>query len=167
MDNFFRILGEADLARTPLVLDLELDHGYSAARITAETTGIAVSPYRKEGLTCLAEIRKLMELGTQNRRLVLSAVTPQRQLRFYEQPRPDQPDLYMDSFSRFFNRQGALLPPWHPPVGRFARFSGTNRINHPWDRRRLPACFVAGAEFWPQTGKWRIRTVDGEPMLEK
>ena len=37
MDNFFRILGEADLSRTPLVLDLELDHGYSPARITATT----------------------------------------------------------------------------------------------------------------------------------
>lgn len=35
MDNFFRILGEANLNRTPLVLDLELDHGYSAARITS------------------------------------------------------------------------------------------------------------------------------------
>jgi lysozyme len=35
MDNFFRILGSADLARTPLVLDLELDHGQSPGRITA------------------------------------------------------------------------------------------------------------------------------------
>ncbi|MBG0785568.1 MAG: hypothetical protein H0S79_10745 [Anaerolineaceae bacterium] len=37
MDNLFRILGEADLARTPLVLDLELDHGQTASRITATT----------------------------------------------------------------------------------------------------------------------------------
>lgn len=37
MDNFFRILGAADLARTPLVLDLELDHGQTPARITATT----------------------------------------------------------------------------------------------------------------------------------
>lgn len=37
MDNFFRILGDADLSRTPLVLDLELDHGFSAAKITATT----------------------------------------------------------------------------------------------------------------------------------
>lgn len=37
MDNFFRILGDADLSRIPLVLDLELDHGYSAARITDAT----------------------------------------------------------------------------------------------------------------------------------
>lgn len=40
MDHFFRILGEADLGRTPLVLDLELDHGQSLSRITA-TTGEA------------------------------------------------------------------------------------------------------------------------------
>ncbi len=37
MDNFFRILGEADLGRTPLVLDLELDHGQSVSRITGVT----------------------------------------------------------------------------------------------------------------------------------
>jgi hypothetical protein len=72
----------------------------------------------------------------------------------------------MDNYNRFFNRQGVLLPPWHPPVGRFARFSGTNRINHPWDKQRLPACFVAGAEYWPQTGKSRIRAVDGEHILK-
>lgn len=34
MDNFFRILGTADYDKTPLVLDLELDHGQSKARIT-------------------------------------------------------------------------------------------------------------------------------------
>ena len=37
MDNFFRILGKVDLGRTPLVLDLELDHGQSVSRITATT----------------------------------------------------------------------------------------------------------------------------------
>ncbi len=34
MDNFFRILGGADLSCTPLVLDLELDHGQTVSRIT-------------------------------------------------------------------------------------------------------------------------------------
>lgn len=34
MDNFFRILGGADLGCTPLVLDLELDHGKSVSQIT-------------------------------------------------------------------------------------------------------------------------------------
>jgi len=34
MDNFFRILGGADLGCTPLVLDLELDHGQSVSQIT-------------------------------------------------------------------------------------------------------------------------------------
>lgn len=37
MDNFFRILGEVDLGKTPLVLDLELDHGQSVSRITEAT----------------------------------------------------------------------------------------------------------------------------------
>ena len=34
MDNYFRILGDADLSRTPLVLDLELDHGQTISQIT-------------------------------------------------------------------------------------------------------------------------------------
>jgi GH25 family lysozyme M1 (1,4-beta-N-acetylmuramidase) len=37
MDNFFRILGDVDLAQVPLVLDLELDHGQSVSRITQAT----------------------------------------------------------------------------------------------------------------------------------
>lgn len=39
MDNLFRILGEADLEQTPLVLDLELDHDQTVSRITQCTTG--------------------------------------------------------------------------------------------------------------------------------
>ncbi len=38
MDNFFRILGSADLSCTPLVLDLELDHGQSVSQITRCTS---------------------------------------------------------------------------------------------------------------------------------
>jgi GH25 family lysozyme M1 (1,4-beta-N-acetylmuramidase) len=34
MDNLFRILGDIDYAVTPLVLDLELDHGQTVSRIT-------------------------------------------------------------------------------------------------------------------------------------
>jgi len=37
MDHFLRILGRADLSCTPLVLDLELDHGQTRGRITAAT----------------------------------------------------------------------------------------------------------------------------------
>lgn len=38
MDNFFRILGDADLSVVPLVLDLELDHGCSLSQITSCTS---------------------------------------------------------------------------------------------------------------------------------
>jgi GH25 family lysozyme M1 (1,4-beta-N-acetylmuramidase) len=37
MDNFFRILGNPDFNITPLVLDLEIDHGQTPVRITATT----------------------------------------------------------------------------------------------------------------------------------
>jgi GH25 family lysozyme M1 (1,4-beta-N-acetylmuramidase) len=37
MDNFFRVLGDIDLFTIPLVLDLELDHGQTVAKITNTT----------------------------------------------------------------------------------------------------------------------------------
>ena len=163
-DVFFRFVCVSDTSEQ--LLAIAGFAGQFFTKIIAEATGIAISPYRKEGLPCLTEIRKLMELGTANQRLVLAEVTPIRQLRFYEQPRPDQADVYLDRFSRFFTREGVPLAPWHPPVGHFARFSGANRINLPWDKNRLPACFIAGAEFWPQTGELRVRTVEGEDLLK-
>jgi hypothetical protein len=42
MDNFFKILGDIDFSKVPLVLDLELDHGQSVRRIT-DTTAEAVN----------------------------------------------------------------------------------------------------------------------------
>jgi len=42
MDNFFRILGDLDFQKVPLVLDLELDHGQTVRRIT-DTTVEAVN----------------------------------------------------------------------------------------------------------------------------
>lgn len=125
-------------------------------RITAEPTGISTSPYRANGLDCLAEIEKLMQLGTADQRLVLAQVSPERHLRFYAQPDPDQADVYLDQHSRFFTQEGVPLKPWFPPVGRFARLSGSNRINLPWDRHRLPACFIRRADYWPESGIVRI-----------
>ena len=37
MDNFFRILGDINFKTTPLVIDLELDHGYTVSAITKTT----------------------------------------------------------------------------------------------------------------------------------
>jgi GH25 family lysozyme M1 (1,4-beta-N-acetylmuramidase) len=37
MDNFFRILGDIDFNKVPLVLDLELDHGQTVSTITQTT----------------------------------------------------------------------------------------------------------------------------------
>jgi len=37
MDNFFKILGDIDFQKVPLVLDLELDHGQTVRRITDTT----------------------------------------------------------------------------------------------------------------------------------
>jgi hypothetical protein len=125
-------------------------------KITTLSTGIQASPYRMKGLDCLAEIEALLRLGTSNQRLVLAAVTPERHLRFYEQPSPQDVDLYMDDQSRFFTQQYVPIPPYLPPVGRYVRLAATTRVRLPWDRNRVPACFVGYAEYFPRTGRVRV-----------
>jgi len=94
-----------------------------------------------------------MHLGTADQRRVLAWVTPERHLHFYPQPDPQDADLYLDREGHFFTKQGVPLRPWRPPVGRFARLMGSNRINLPWDRYRLPTCFVERAAYWVDRGR--------------
>jgi GH25 family lysozyme M1 (1,4-beta-N-acetylmuramidase) len=50
MDNFFRIIGDGvDYSQLPLVLDLELDHGYSKSRITSCTNDCINIIYKRTG----------------------------------------------------------------------------------------------------------------------
>jgi len=125
-------------------------------KIKALSTGIQASPYRMKGLDCLAEIEALLRLGTNNQRLVLAKVTPERHLRFYEQPSPEDADIYMDDQSRFFTQQYIPIPPYLPPVGRYVRLAATTRVRLPWDRNRVPACFVGYATYFPRTGRVKV-----------
>ena len=129
-------------------------------RITTQPTGILTSPYRAGSLNCLQEAEKLMRLGTADQRLVLASVSPERHLRFYPQPDPQAADIYLDREGRFFTKEGVPLKPWQPPVGRFARLTGSARINLPWDRYRLPACFVECVEYWVESGRVRVERGD-------
>ena len=125
-------------------------------RITTQPTGILTSPYRAGSLNGLQEVEKLMRLGTADQRLVLASVSPERHLRFYPQPDPQAADIYLDREGRFFTKEGIPLKPWQPPVGRFARLIESARINLPWDRYRLPACFVGRAEYGVKIRRVRI-----------
>ena len=49
VDNFFRILGDMDLEKVPLVLDLELDHGQTKGRITQCTAEAVALLTRRTG----------------------------------------------------------------------------------------------------------------------
>lgn len=128
-------------------------------KITSLVTGIQASPYRMNGYDCLEEIEALLNLGTSNQRLVLARVTPERRLTFYEQPNPDEADLYMDDRSRFYTRECVPLPSYLPPVGRFVRLAVTTSVRLPWDKNRMPACFIAGAEYFPQSGRVVIKSM--------
>jgi hypothetical protein len=161
-DTLFRFVCVSETSEQ--LLDIATTGGQFIPRITAAPTGIHISPYRMRGLSCLEEVEMLMKVGTQHQRLVLAQVTPERHLQFYEQPDPEAVDVYLDQYRRFYTAQGVPLKPWFPPVGRFARLSGSNRVNLPWDKHRLPACFIAGAMYRPETGELRIRTLEGEDL---
>ena len=144
---YFRVVCTSDTAAQ--LLSMSTAGGQFLNRITAPAAGRQTSPFRFSGRTCLEEALALLRLGTSNDRLLLATVTPDRDLHFFEQPDPAQADIYLDRHSHFYNNQGIKLLSYHPPVGHFARLSATNTISLPWDRHRLPACFIAGAEYLP------------------
>ena len=72
MDNFFRILGNANLDITPLVLDLELDHGLTVSKITQTTINALNIIYRRTDRTPFIYSRALWV----NRFLNVAALPP-------------------------------------------------------------------------------------------
>lgn len=128
-------------------------------KITSLTSGVQTSPYRNQSDDCLKEIQSLMNLGTANKRLILSTVSPQRFLKFYEQPDPNDADIFIDAHARFYTKAHVPLPTYLPPVGRFARLASTTRFSLPWDRNRLPACFIERADYYPRTGRVVVRSM--------
>jgi hypothetical protein len=128
-------------------------------KIIGLTTGIQTSPYRNNENNCLEEIQSLMKVGTSNKRWVLATVTPARFLKFYEQPDPEEADIYIDSKSLLFTKHQVQLPSYFPPVGRFARLAATTRVSLPWDRNRIPACFIESAEYFPATDTLILKSV--------
>ncbi|MBG0785561.1 MAG: hypothetical protein H0S79_10710 [Anaerolineaceae bacterium] len=153
-DALFRFVCVADTGDQ--LAEIAAVGGQFFPRITTQATGILTSSYRAGGLNCLQEVEKLMRLGTADQRLVLASVSPERHLRFYSQPDPQAADIYLDREGRFYTKEGDPLKPWQPPVGRFARLMGSARINLPWDRYRLPACFVGSVEYWVESGRVRV-----------
>ena len=122
-------------------------------RITTPDTEVLICPFRDNGFDCLKEIKALMALGTTRQRKLFARVLPERQLDFYEQPDPDSPSVYLSARGQFFTCQGTALREYFPPVGQFACYSGSSRIMLPFDKHRVPVCFIERASYWPKTGK--------------
>jgi len=156
-DVYFRVVCVSDTGEQ--LEDIAAAGNQFFTKITSLATGEKASPYRINGLDCLEEIQALMNLGTVNQRLVLANVTPGRQLEFYEQPDPNEADLYMHGRSRFFTKEYAPLPSYLPPVGRWVRLAATTSIRLPWDKNKLPACFIAGAEYFHEDGRVMVKSI--------
>jgi len=127
--------------------------------IEAPKSAIFTCPYKVHRNTGLHEITELMKLGTSNNRLILATVDPHRALRYYEQPDFRDPTVCITREGTFINLKNEPLAPFHPPVGEFAQLANTNRVSLPWDRARLPSCFIEAAEYNDITGKVRVKTI--------
>lgn len=115
-------------------------------RIVGFPTGVDASPFRRDRASCLDEITKLMRSGTSKGHMVLAGVTPDRHLYFYEQPDP-VPTAIMDRHGKYYTLQGKPLPPYFPPVGQYVYLGESNHFALPFDRNRVPTCFVHRAEY--------------------
>lgn len=124
-------------------------------RVGVAPTGIDICPYRAKPVNCLAEVKGLMALGTSDGRRLLADLSADRGLRFYEQPNPREPEIYVDAQFGMFSMDGTPIPPWTPPMGKFARLM-TAHLMDPFDAQRLPATFIERVSYFPQTGRLRI-----------
>lgn len=125
-------------------------------RITEPPTGVFTCPFRDNGYDCLSELQALMDLGTSNHRRILARITSDLHLEFYEQPDPNLPAVYLDQRGQFLTFQGMLLKAYSPPVGQYASYSGSEHILMPFDKARVPVCFIERAVFYPDTGQVEI-----------
>ena len=118
------------------------------------TTGTTISPYIQDDICSLDQIQKLMNIGTSNDRLILAKVSEDRNLTFYEQPSKDTPMAYLSNSGKFYTQKGILLEAWRPPVGEYAMLANTARFALPFDKNRVPTCFVRNATYYP--GRQRL-----------
>ncbi|MDY6847260.1 MAG: hypothetical protein SVP52_09010 [Chloroflexota bacterium] len=153
-DLIFRVVGFKDTGDQISSIAIAGDQFFT--RIESLASHVYTCPYLDYGDDCLTELKNIMALGTSNHRRILAHVSPKRELQFYEQPDPDIPTVYMNAKGQFVTFQGTLLKPYFPPVGQFAQYSGSARVLLPFDKLRLPACFIEGATYYPQTGSVKI-----------
>ncbi len=126
-------------------------------KIVSLETGTMISPFRSGQKTCLEEILNIMQLGTANQRMILARVSPERHLTFFEQPRPE-PTITMDRCGKIFTQESLPVAAYHPPVGQYVYLSGSNYLTLPFDRRRVPTCFVHSAEYNCITGQVELNS---------
>ena len=144
---YFRAVCTKDSGQ--VILDMANHSNQFFTHISGISSGVITTPYRDNGLSTLAEITNLMKLGTANLRPILADVTPERRLRFYEQPSRDEPAAFLDRHGRFFTRSAQVLPAYRPPIGQWAVLSGLDRSVSYFEGHRAPAYFVDRAEFTP------------------
>jgi hypothetical protein len=144
-DTFFRAVCTQDTGEQLFNIASAGNQFFNA--IISLSTGVRTCPYRSGERTCLEELNALMTLGTASHQPILAQVSPERHLLFYAQPDPEVPTVYLDQDGHFLTATGKHLSRFHPPVGQWAAFSGTDLISSPWDNRRVPLCFVSKAKL--------------------
>ncbi len=145
---YFRVVCAKDSGQ--IIQDIATDSNQFFTHISGPSSGVIATPYRDNGLSALEEITALMKFGTSNFRSILAEVTPERRLRFYEQPPQFEPTAYLDRHGRYFTRTAQMLPAYRPPIGQWAVLSGLDHAVPYFEGKRAPAYFVDRAEFTPE-----------------
>ena len=123
------------------------------------TTGVQTSPFRYRQQSCLKEIKDLMALGIANQRMILADVSSDLVLKFYEQPDPTVPTAFMDRNGRFFTREGRQIDPHSPPVGQWVGLADMNHFTMPFDKARVPGCFIKHATYDLVSGRVKVNSI--------
>lgn len=132
--------------------------------VISDDSGVYTSPYRDGDSYALSEIESLLKRGTTNGRRLLAEITPERELRVYEEPAMSSSnvELYLDMAGRLYDVWGNLWPGHLAPVGRWCQLRDwpeTINLGFLAD----PSTFlIASAEYDVALGAWVNITPRGQ-----
>jgi len=148
---YFRVICLTDTGEQIGTIAADADQFFN--HVWSISSGRKSCPYLYEPVNALQKIQGLMALGTSNDRMILADVSADRNLTFYEQPEPDTPTAYLTSSGKLYTDKGILLPAYRPPVGQYAILANTPTFTMPFDKNRVPTCFIANAVYYPKVNR--------------
>ena len=150
----FRIVCISDTGKQ--IKDITTEGNQFINVIFSLTTNTKISQYRNGKLSCMEEIKKLMELGTGNQRQIIAKMDKYRNVFFSEQPSNMIPEAFLNSDGRMIDKKDKEIKPYKPPIGKWIGLGNQDYFIAPFDSLRYPLAFVKSAKYNCKTGKLTI-----------